>query len=214
MEKSVAVLGLGKYGRSVAENLYRLGADVLAVDNNESLIAEFADKCTAAVCANLANEDEVAGLGLQNMDIVVCAMGGNLAASIMSVAVAKELGVPLVVAKCSTPRMASLLKKVGADKVLDPEGQGGHRSARILMSSMFRDFFEIDSNMYMIEMSVKTEWIGKCLLELDLRRTMHLNVIAVKEGSGLWHFVEPKTRFTSKTQVLIVAEKQYLNKIG
>ena len=213
MEKSVAVLGLGKFGRSLAENLYLMGADVLAVDSNESLIAEFADKCTAAVCANLANEEEVAGLGLQNMDIVVCAMGGNLAASIMSVAVAKEQGVPLVVAKVSTPRMASLLTKVGADKILDPEGQGGQRSAKILMSSMFRDFFEIDSNMYMIEMNVKSEWIGKSLLDLNLRKSLHLNVIAVKEGNGLWHFVDPKTKFTAKSIVLIVAEKQHLDRI-
>lgn len=213
MVKSVAVLGLGKYGRSVAEHLYKMGADVLAVDENANLITEFADKCTSAVCANLANEDEVAAIGLKHVDIVVCAMGGNLAASIMSVAVAKEQGVPLVVAKSSSPRMAALLKKVGADKILDPEGEGGHYSARILMSSLYKDFYEIDSNMYMIEMRPKKEWIGKSLLELDLRKKKHLNVIAVKESGGLWHFVDPKTHLTEKSVVLLAAEKQHLNNI-
>ena len=104
MKKTIAVLGLGKYGKSVAENLYRMGADVLAVDCSEEVIKDFADKCTSAVCANLANEEEVLSLGLKNMDIVVSAMGADLAASIMSVTVAKEQGVPIVIAKANRSR--------------------------------------------------------------------------------------------------------------
>ena len=158
MKKSVAVLGLGKYGKSLAENLYRMGADVLAVDKDESVVNEIASKCTAAICANLENEDEVMALELKNMDIVVSAMGSNLAASIMCVAVAKDQKVPVVVAKSSNDRMSSILKKIGVDKILDPEGEGGLRSASILLSNSFRDFFELDSNMYMIEMDIKKEW--------------------------------------------------------
>ena len=207
MKKSIAVLGLGKYGKSVAENLYRMGADVLAVDCNEEVIKDFADRCTSAVCANLANEEEVLSLGLKNMDIVVSAMGGDLAASIMSVTVAKEQGVPIVIAKASSDRMASVLKKVGADKIIDPEGEGGARSARILLSSIFQDFYELDENMYMIEMAPKTEWIGKDLIELDLRGKMNLNIVAVRKKGNPLHFVDPKTPFTKDDILLIVTEK-------
>ena len=207
MKKSIAVLGLGKYGKSVAENLYRMGADVLAVDCNEEIIKEIADKCTSAICANLANEDEVLSLGLKNMDIVVSAMGGDLAASIMSVTVAKEQGVPIVIAKASSDRMASVLKKVGADKIIDPEGEGGARSARILLSSIFKDFYELDENMYMIEMAPKAEWIGKDLIELNLRSTMNLNIVAVRKKGKLLHFVDPKTPFSDDDILLIVTEK-------
>ncbi len=212
MKKSVAVLGLGKYGKSLSENLYRMGADVLAVDSNEELIGEFADKCTSAVCANLTNEDEVLALGLKNMDIVVVSMGRNLAASIMSIAVAKEQGVPLVVAKSSSERMSSILLKVGADKILDPEGDGGARSARILISSSFKDFFQLDENMYMIEMEPKKEWIGKNLIELGLRKSMNVNVVAVREKGQLWHFVEPGEPFTENSLLLIVMEKKHMKK--
>lgn len=212
MKKSVAVLGLGKYGKSLSENLYRMGADVLAVDSNEELIGEFADKCTSAVCANLTNEDEVLALGLKNMDIVVVSMGRNLAASIMSIAVAKEQGVPLVVAKSSSERMSSILLKVGADKILDPEGEGGARSARILISSSFKDFFQLDENMYMIEMEPKKEWIGKNLIELGLRKSMNVNVVAVREKGQLWHFVEPGEPFTENSLLLIVMEKKHMKK--
>ena len=207
MKKSVAVLGLGKYGRSLSENLYRMGTDVLTVDRNETLIDEFADKCTSAVCADLADEDEVVSLGLKDMDIVVTAMGNSLAASIMSVTVAKEQGVPLVVAKASSDRMASILKKVGADRIIDPEGEGGGRSARILMSSVFKDFYELDENMCLIEMLPKKEWIGKNLEELDLRKKEELNVAAARKENKPWHFVDLKTPFEADDILLIVTEK-------
>ena len=207
MKKSIAVLGLGKYGRSLCENLYKMGADVLAVDCKEDVVEEISDKCTAAVCANLTNESEVAALGLKNMDIVITAMGRELAASILSITVAKEEGVPLVVAKTSSDRMATILKKVGADKILDPEEEGGARSAKILMSSMYRDYYELDSNMSMIEMSPRNEWIGKDLIELDLRGRLNINIVAVRKKGKPMHFVDPRKPFEEDDILLIVAEK-------
>ena len=212
MKKSVAVLGLGKYGRSLAEGLYRLGADVLAVDKDKKVIEEFADKCTSAVCADLSDEEVVASIGLKNMDIVVVAMGRNLSASIMSVAVAKEQGVPVVVAKSSSGRMSAILLKVGADKILDPEGEGGMRSARILLSASFKDFFELDENMYMVELIVKKEWVGKNLIELNLRSRMNLNVVAMRESGEAWRFVDPQIPFTSDSVLLVVMEKKDMDK--
>lgn len=212
MKKTIAVLGLGKYGRSLVENLYKMGADVLAVDAKEEIVNEISDRCTSAICADLTNEEEVIALGLKNMDIVITAMGRNLAASIMSVAVAKEQGVKLVVSKASTDRMATILTKVGADKILDPEEEGGVRSARILMSSLFRDFFEIDENMYMIEMQPKKEWVGKNLMELELRKNLNLNVLAVKEKGEKWSFVDPQKVFSDTCTILIVMEKKDMKK--
>lgn len=213
MKKSVAVLGLGKYGSSLSENLYRLGADVLAVDCSEELIGDFTGRCTSAVCANLANEEEVAALGLKNMDIVVVAMGGDLAASIMSVTVAKEQGVPVVVAKAGSDRMATILRKVGADKIIDPEGEGGMRSAQILLSSNFKDFYELDENMYMVEMLPKRDWIGKNLIELDLRNKLNLNIVAVRRKGEHLHFVDPKKAFSDEDILLIVTEKKNIKGI-
>ena len=214
MKKSVAVLGLGKYGRSLAENLYNMGADVLAVDVDEDIVEEFSGKCTSAVCADLENEDEVSALGLKNMDIVVAATGKNLAASIMSVSVAKDQGVPVVVAKTSSERAASILKKVGADKIIDPEGEGGLRSASILISSSFKDFFEIDANMYMIEMEPKKEWIGKNLMALQLRKTMNLNVVAIRQKGQLWKFVDPGENIKPESLLLIVVEKKDMKNVS
>lgn len=210
MKKSIAVLGLGAYGRSLAENLYNMGADVLAVDSREELINDFAGKCTSAICANLENEDEVAALGLRNMDIVVTAMGDCLAASIMSITVAKEKGVPLVVAKSSSERMSSILRKVGADKIIDPESEGGLRSARILLSSSFKDYYKIDDNMYMVEILPEKEWIGKSLIELELRKRLQINVVALRDAGKLWHFVDPHAPLTEGVVLLAAMEKDHL----
>lgn len=212
-EKSIAVLGLGKYGRSLARNLYNLGADVLAVDSDPDVVAEFTANSTSSIKANLNNEDEVLALGLKNMDIVVTAMGSNLAASIMCVSVAKEQGVPLVIAKSDSNRMASILKKVGADRVIDPEEEGGARSARILVSSYLNECFKLDENLNLLEMVPMSEWVGRSLNELDLRKTMNINVVAMRKKGGLWHFVEPDVILEEDMNLLIVMERETLKKI-
>ncbi|WP_029233125.1 potassium channel family protein [Butyrivibrio sp. VCB2006] len=211
-KKSIAVLGLGKYGRSLAETMYSLGDDVLVVDKDEQIIKDMSSKVTSAICANLDNEDEVNALGLQNMDIVITSMGGNLAASILSVAIAKEKGVPVVIAKASSNRMKMLLERVGADKIICPEEEGGVRSARILTSQYIHDYFEIDDNLCMIELQPRKAWIGKDLIELNLRKKYNMNVAAIKTAGGNWAYVDPTRKLTEDNFLMIIIEKDDLNK--
>ncbi len=212
VKKSVAVLGLGKYGQSLAETLYSLGEDVLVADMDDRIIRDMAPKVTSAVCADLSNEDEVAALGLQNMDIVIICMGGNVAASILSASIAKEQGVPLVVAKASSPRMKTILKRVGVDKIIDPEREGGVRSARILASQHIHDYFEIDDNLCMIELRPKESWIGHNLIDLNLRKKYNMNVAAIKRQSGNWGYVDPTRNLNEEDLLMIIIEKADINK--
>ncbi len=212
MKKSVAVLGLGKYGRSVAKSLYAIGEDVLVADKDERRIRDISSKVTSAVCANLENEDEVMALGLQNMDIVITAMGGNIAASIMAVSIAKEKGVPLVIAKSSSSRMATILQRVGADKIIDPEKEGGVRSARILASQAIHDYYELDDNLCMVELQPKSAWIGKSLIELDLRKKHNMNVAAIKEKGGEWKYINPSHKLNENNLLMVILEKKDIEK--
>ncbi len=213
MKKSIAVLGLGKYGISLAQNMFEMGADVLIVDIDEDKLKEVADYSTSAICADLTNEEEVAALGLKNMDIVAVAMGGNLAASIMSVAVAKEQQVPLIVAKSSSDRMTSILKKIGANKVIIPEEYGGQQSARILASDTFLDYFQVDKSLSMVEMKPLKKWLGKDLRELNIRKNYNVNVVAVKENNH-WITIEPDRKMKEDDELLIVGEKDDLDRIN
>jgi trk system potassium uptake protein TrkA len=212
VKKSVAVLGLGKYGRSLAEALYNFGEDVLVADIDEKVIRDMAPKVTTAIRADLSNEDEVEALGLQNMDIVIICMGGNIAASVLSASIAKEKGVHTVVAKAASPRMKSLLTRVGADKIIDPEWEGGLRSARIIASQHIRDYYELDENLCMVELSPKTAWVGHNLIELDLRKKYNMNVAAMKNQNGKWAYVNPSHLLKEDDLLMVIIEKKDINK--
>lgn len=213
MKKSIAVLGLGKYGMSLVRALNEMGMDVLAVDREETIVKEIADYCTEAVCADLADEKSLQSLGLKDMDIVVVAIGDNLEASIFAVIAAKEQGVPLIVAKSSSERMTYILSKVGADKVIKPEEYAGKRSAAILASESMLDYFQVDDSICMIEMLPLTDWVGKSLIDLNLRTRHRINVVAWKEDNGIWNLADPEKPLKENTKLLVVLEQKDLGKI-
>ena len=213
MNKSIAVLGLGKYGMRLVRELNKIGVDVLAVDRDESVVKEIADYCTEAVCADLEDENSLLSLGLKDMDIVVVAIGDNLEASIMSVLVAKEQGVPRILAKSSSERMSVILNKVGADTVIQPEKYAGKRSAVILASETMLDYFQVDDSLCMIEMLPLDNWVGKSLIDLDLRSSQKINVVARKDEDGHWVLVDPDQPLKENSRLLVVLEQKDLVKI-
>ena len=213
MKKSIAVLGLGKYGISLVRALNEMGVDVLAVDQEETIVKEIAEYCTEAVCANLQDEKSLQALGLKDMDIVVVAIGDNLEASIFAVVAAKEQGVPLIVAKSSSERMTYILSKVGADKVIQPEEYAGKRSAAILASDNMLDYFEVDDSICMVEIQPLEGWIGKSLIELNLRSRYRINVVAAKEDGSNWILMAPDQPIKANAKLLVVLERKNLDKI-
>lgn len=180
-KKSYAVIGLGRFGAAVAEELTRAGAEVLAVDEDEECVHEISSVVTCAVKADVCDVESIEALGLSNMDGVVVAITENLDASIMATILAKESGAAYILAKARDSIHAKILEKVGADKVIVPEKESGIRMARNMMSGKFLDFIELSDRVRMIEIPVKDEWIGKTLVELNLRKTKKINVIAVRD---------------------------------
>ncbi len=211
MSRSIAVLGLGKFGRSLAESLYSLGMDLMVVDRDPDLIREFSAKSTVAVCANLESEEEIQALDLKHMDMVVVCMGTSLGPSVMCVMEAKNQGVPFVMAKALSPQMATILKKVGADQVINPEAESGVRTARALASPTILDLFDVGDNLCMIEMVPDKKWIGKTLLDLNLRKTRGINVIAMKEGGNTWSYLDASSPIRENATLLVVLEKKHLD---
>ena len=211
MSRSIAVLGLGKFGRSLAEGLYSLGMDLMVVDEDPEIIREFASKSSVAVCANLENEEEIQALDLKNMDMVVVCMGTSLAPSIMCVVEAKNQGVPFVMAKSLSPQMDAILKKVGADQIVNPEAETGMRTARALASPTILDLFDVGDNLVMIEMVPDKKWLGKTLLELNLRQKRGINVIAVKESGNTWTYLDAHHPIRENATLLVVMEKKHLD---
>ncbi|MBR4059594.1 MAG: TrkA family potassium uptake protein [Lachnospiraceae bacterium] len=178
---SYAVVGMGRFGSSVAKELSKGGADVLAIDLNEERVRSIAEHVTYAVKADITDAETVASLGLSNMDAVVVAVTRSMDASIMATIMAKENGAPYVIAKAMDEMHAKILRKVGADRVIIPEKESGVRIAKGLMNGKFLDFFELSEHISMVEIPIQEEWIGKNLRQLDFRREHSVNVIAYEE---------------------------------
>ncbi len=213
MSKSIAVFGIGRFGRSLALTLSESGADVMAVDGDESVIEKIADKVTYAITADLKSAEAIQALGLEEMDAVVVAMGSDLKASIMSVMVSKELGVPFVMAKAADDRMGAILTKVGADKIIYPEEETGIRTARVLASDTFAELFDIDDNLSIIEMKPKKDWIGKNLIELNLRGRFNVNVIAIKDANKMQSSIDPKKPLDAEDTLYVIIDKKDIRNI-
>lgn len=212
-KKSYAILGLGKFGRSVASELAAAGADVLAVDINETLVREIAPYVTHAVKANLCDQNAIEALGLSNMDVVVVATSGRLDASVTATIFAKEAGVPFIIAKAQDDIQSRILKKVGADRVLIPEHESGVRIAHSIFSDNFIDFIELSDRVRLIETSVNPEWVGKSLAELNLRKKYHINIIAIRIDGRLYTDIDPQRPLPAGCSILLTADRNDISKL-
>lgn len=214
-KQSFAVIGLGKFGSSVAMELAAAGAQVLAVDRDEERVSDIADHVTYAVRADVCDGKVMASLGISNMDAVIVAITGSLDASIMASIMAKEAGVKLVIAKAKEDMHARILKKTGADRVIIPERESGVRVAHNLLSGNFLEFVELSQKIRMVEVQVKPEWAGKTLRELKLRNKYQINVIAIKESinSEALIDIDPDKKLTSKMSLWVVADKNKMDRL-
>lgn len=213
IHKSYAVFGLGRYGLAVAKELIGNGAEVLAVDIDESLINAVALDLPYCKCADVTDPEVLDKLGVPGMDVVVIAMAGNLEASVMAVMLCKEMGVKTVIAKCSDETHRKILLKVGADRAVLPENESGVRLAKNLLTSGFVDVIELSADVSLIELDVKAEWAGKTLMELNLRKKYGINVIAIRRPNDLQINIDPNMKLDSSMKLVVIANTATLGKL-
>lgn len=212
--REYVVIGLGRFGRSVAETLANDGNNVMVIDNREDIIQEIADLVTYAVKADVKDPEVVQSLGISNMDVAIVAITGDMEANIMATIIAKEAGVPLVIAKANTDMQGKLLKKVGADQVIFPEKAMGVRLARSLGVGNFVDIIELSSTFSLIEIEVPKAWIGKSLRELNPRKRLGVNIIAKQMGGQVEVNLEPDEFFVEGEILIIAGENDKLTRIN
>ncbi|MBQ7956255.1 MAG: TrkA family potassium uptake protein [Lachnospiraceae bacterium] len=211
--KTFAVLGLGKFGSSVAEALTKAGAEVLAVDTDEEIVNNIAPNVTHAVRADVCDMEVLKSLGISSMDGVVVAITGNLDASIMATIMAKELGVPYILAKANNAIHTKILEKVGANRVIVPEKESGIRMAYQLIAKNFLDIIPLSEKVSMVELSVKPEWVGKSLRQLNFRQKASANVVAMKQGEEVVVTMDPDKPLTEDMILWVTTEKKNMEKL-
>lgn len=183
--KQFVVIGLGRFGTSVATTLYSLGNEVLAIDTDEEVVQSISDSVTHAVQADATDEATLRSLGIRNFDVAVVTIGSNVQSSIMVTLLVKELGVKFVIAKAQNELHAKVLYKIGADRVVFPERDMGVRVAHNLCSSNILDYIELSSDYSIMEITAIKEWESKTLRDLNMRSKYGVNVMAIKRGSDI-----------------------------
>lgn len=211
--KQFVVVGLGRFGSSVAKTLYGLGNDVLAIDSNEDVVQEIAESVTHAVQLDAIDENAVKSLGIRNFDVAVITIGANIQASIMAALVFKEQGVKYIIAKGNSDLHAKVLYKIGVDRVILPEKDMGVRVAHNLVSSNILDYIELSPDYSIIEIESLKEWHGKSIKDLSLRAKYGINVMAIKSGNDVNISPSPEDVIDPHDVIVAIGSAEDLNRL-
>lgn len=207
-DKNYAVLGLGRFGRSVVQALSEYDVNILACDKSEAALQWAADYATHSVQADVEDEAALARLELGNFDVVVLAMGEDFEATQIAVMIAKESGAKHVIAKANTSRQKKLLESVGADEVILPEREMGIKLARRMVNPDIVDILEESEYYTITEMHPMEEWIGKTVRQADIRRKYGLTVVATRRGERITIPVSPDEPIAGDDLFIVLSEKQ------
>ena len=213
LKKSYAIFGLGRYGLAVARELVAGGADVLAIDDNEAIVNSLSAEIPLCKCADVTDPDVLRQLDIGSFDTVIIAMAGSLEATVMATMLCKELGVKTVIAKCSNDMHKKILSRVGADQVVFPEYESGARLAKNLLSSGFVDLLELARDVSMVEIQVQPEWVGKNLMELNLRRKYGINVVAIRLNGEVMINLDPEKPLSKEARLLVIGNPARMSKL-
>ena len=212
-DKQYIVIGCGRFGSSVAKKMCQLGNEVMVIDKDEDSIENLAEQVTHTAIVDVTEERDLKSIGLGNFDVVIVAISSDIRASIMATIMAKEMGVPKIVCKAKDELQAKVLYKIGADKVVFPERDMGIRLAYNLASENILDQINLDPEYSIMEIVTPTNWVGKTIIELNLRAKYDITVLAVKTTSGLKVMPSPNYKMQEKNILIIIGNTDKISDI-
>ncbi|MGE5380251.1 MAG: potassium channel family protein [Methylocystaceae bacterium] len=213
-KKMVCVIGLGRFGRSVAITLTHLGHEVLGIDTKEALVDQVKDIVTQAIVADAREEKVMEAIGIRNFDTAVVAIGDDIQASILVTLLLKEHGVARVITKAVNEVHGKVLEKVGADQVVYPEREMGEKIAHFIDSSNILNYIDLSDDYSIIEADASRKMWGHTLREIDLRTRLGVSVLAVRRSGGV--FVAPDGDFIiqANDRLIVLGETSKVEKFS
>jgi trk system potassium uptake protein len=210
-KQSYAVIGLGRFGASIAAKLYEAGQEVMGIDINNELVDDGKVFVTHAVVLDSTDEESLKSVGIGNFDYVIVAIGNDMQASILTVMLLKEIGVKQVIAKAINKRHGQLLEKVGADWVIHPERDMGERVAHQLLSPNVLNYIELSKEYNIEEIIIPPSMKKKSLRELDLRAKYNVNAIAILSNENLIISPSPDHIIQNEDKLVVIGHREDLN---
>ncbi len=211
--KSILLVGLGRFGRHIAEKLFDLDHQVMAVDRKEERVDSILPFVTNAQIGDSTNPDFLVSLGIRNFDLCIVAIGDNFQSSLETTSLLKELGAKVVVSRAASDVHAKFLLRNGADEIVYPERQLATWTAIRYSADHIFDYIELDDEHGIFEVPVPEEWAGKTIGELDIRKRYNVNVMALKEEDILNLTITPDTKVTASQTLLVLGTMKQIQKV-
>jgi len=178
--KKIAVLGLGRFGMRLSRELAARGVEVIAIDRREELRDEVSKYVARAVSLDVRDEQALREQGLADVDTCVVAIGENFESTLLTTLAVKNLVIQCVIARAQTALQAEILRRVGADQIIQPESEAAIVLGRKLANPHLRDFLELDGAHAVVEINAPARFHGHTLAELRLRKDYRVNLVTIK----------------------------------
>ncbi|HBF15318.1 MAG TPA: potassium transporter TrkA [Clostridiales bacterium] len=210
--KTILLIGLGRFGRHIAEELNKMGHEVMAVDEDEERVNAVLPLVTNAQIGDSTNPAFLKSLGIANFDVCIVTIGGNFQNSLETASLLKEMGAKFVVARAERDVQEKFLLRNGADEVVYPEKQLAKWAAIRYSSNHLLDYTDLGGDHAMFEVMVPSAWVGKSVGELDIRKRYNINIMAVKQDGKLDISISPATLLTGRQTLLVLGDYQSVKK--
>ncbi len=210
--KNVLLIGLGRFGRTVAEELYKLGHQVMAIDKSENLINDVMPFVTNAQIGDSTSKEFLQSLGVDNYDVCIVTIKRDFQSSLETVALLEELNANFVVARASSDFHAKFLLKNGASKIVFPEKQMAKWTAVRYTANHILDYVEIDENLSVFELDVPSSWVGKTVAQVDVRKKYNINIMGIFENGKLSAAINADTVFAKDKAILVLGSYKDVQK--
>jgi trk system potassium uptake protein TrkA len=212
MSEQFVIIGCGRFGSAVAQELTKLGREVMIIDVDQDVVQNMSNVVTYAVQADVTDANTVKSLGIGNFDTAIVTMGANIQGSMLATLLVKETGVKKVISKAQSKVHSQILYKIGADRVIFPEREMGIRLAKNLVSKNVLEFIELSEDYSVIELRVTKDWIGKTLEELEMRKKYGINVVAIKNLDKVNISVLGSYKIKENDKLVVIGQNENLNK--
>ena len=210
--KNVLLIGLGRFGRHIAMKLSELHHQVMAVDRNEKRVNAVLPYVTNAQIGDATNGEFMESLGVNNFDVCIVAIGDDFQRSLEATSLAKELGAKKVVSRAARDVHAKFLLRNGADEIVYPERQLADWTAVRYTADHIIDYIELDGDHAIVEIAIPEKWIGKSVIEADVRKNHGINIMGIKRGGRLELNFEPQTIFMRDDTILVLGNTKNIQK--
>lgn len=214
MKKSVLIIGLGRLGTHLAEKMQDLGHDVMILDSKEDRIAVLASRFADARIAEYTREDVLATLDIPSFDICFITVGDDLEASMLTTVYLKKLGAKYVAARARDDIQCELLKKIGADEIIYADGETADKLAIRHNGKNIFDYVALSDGYAIFEVPIIKQWIGKSIIELDVRKKYKINIIAIKRAGRLDPAPMPDFVFQADDHIFVMGKSQDVFKLS